>query len=99
MDDFLRPGVDDGQELTFHHDCLLGISKGRVRSKYQESILNDLPAVANGTAEHHTEDHPNDLLRGKMISFFRSENVCYLTLLRFRLTMTPAMPMPTYPMM
>lgn len=27
--------------------------------------LDDLPAVAYGTTEHHTEDHPNDLLRGK----------------------------------
>lgn len=83
MDDFLCPSVKDGQELTFHHDCLSGMGKGRGRSKCQESSLNDLPAVANGTAEHHTEDHPNDLWRGKVISFFHSQNVCCLTLLRF----------------
>lgn len=29
----------------------------------QRSSLDDLPAVANGTTENHTEDHPNDLLK------------------------------------
>lgn len=36
-----------------------------MRGRGQGSRLNDLSAVANGTTEHHTEDHPNDLLRRK----------------------------------
>lgn len=34
----------------------------------QGSSLDDLSAVANSTTEHHTEDHPNDLLREKPFS-------------------------------
>lgn len=49
--------------LTFHLKDGQSFGAGYRRGRGQGSSLDDLPGVANGTTEHHTEDHPNDLLR------------------------------------
>lgn len=58
--------MDEGQRLTFDLKAAqsLGVeyrSGGGVGGDgIKGSSLYDLSAVANGTTEHHAEDHPND---------------------------------------
>lgn len=61
------PWMDDGQTFDPKGVQSFGAGHRRVRGTNEGSSLDDLPAVANGTTEHHTEDHPNDLLKGKLI--------------------------------
>lgn len=60
---FLGPWVD-GQGLTFDLKAVQSFWARYIRGEGQ--MLDDLPAVPNSTAEHHTEDHPDDLLKRKV---------------------------------
>lgn len=60
---FRGPWVEDGQRLTFDLKAIQSFWDGGGGGR--GSSLDDLPAVSDSTTEHHTEDHPNDLLRGK----------------------------------
>lgn len=76
---FLGPWMNDEQMSTFDLKAIQSFgagyrSRGGVEVKSLASpSLDDLPAVAYGTTQHHTEDHPNDLLRGKQI--FNKKNL------------------------
>lgn len=60
---FPGPWVGDGQRSTFDLKAIQSFGDGGGEGR--GSSLDDLPAVSDSTTEHHTEDHPNDLLRGK----------------------------------
>lgn len=64
--------------MAFDLKAVQSFRAGYRRGRVQVSSLDDLSAVANGTTEHHTEDHPNDLLRGKQIfnKVICTHNVC-----------------------
>lgn len=44
-----------------------GWKMARYMIRRHGSSLDDLSAVADGTTEHHAEDHPDDLQRGELI--------------------------------
>lgn len=59
----------DGQTCDLQGVQSLGAvaAGGRRDCRGRGSGLYDLPAVANGTAQHHAEDHPDDLPEGRRI--------------------------------